>query len=57
MAQLVARDVWDVDAAGSNPVTPTKNPKGGNAPLWAFSIAFDGEDPLLFAEKDRFALR
>ena len=24
MAQLVARDVWDVDAAGSNPVTPTK---------------------------------
>ena len=25
MAQLVARDVWDVDAAGSNPVTPTKN--------------------------------
>ena len=26
VAQLVARDVWDVDAAGSNPVTPTKNP-------------------------------
>ena len=25
MAQLVARDVWDVDAAGSNPVTPMKN--------------------------------
>ena len=25
MAQLVARDIWDVDAAGSNPVTPTKN--------------------------------
>ena len=25
VAQLVARDVWDVDAAGSNPVTPTKN--------------------------------
>ena len=24
MAQMVARDVWDVDAAGSNPVTPTK---------------------------------
>ena len=22
VAQLVARDVWDVDAAGSNPVTP-----------------------------------
>ena len=25
VAQLVARDVWDVDAAGSNPVTPMKN--------------------------------
>ena len=25
MAQLVARDVWDVDAAGSNPVTPTNS--------------------------------
>ena len=24
MAQLVARDVWDVDAAGSSPVIPTK---------------------------------
>ena len=23
VAQLEARDVWDVDAAGSNPVTPT----------------------------------
>ena len=26
MAQLVARDVWDVDAAGSNPVTPSSTP-------------------------------
>ena len=25
VAQLVARDVWDVDAAGSNPVTPTNS--------------------------------
>ena len=24
VAQLVAREVWDFDAAGSNPVTPTK---------------------------------
>ena len=28
VAQLVARDVWDVDAAGSNPVTPTKKALG-----------------------------
>ena len=26
VAQLVARDIWDVDAAGSNPVTPTNFP-------------------------------
>ena len=26
VAQLVAREVWDFDAAGSNPVTPTKKP-------------------------------
>ncbi len=25
VAQLVAREVWDFDAAGSSPVTPTKN--------------------------------
>ena len=25
MAQLVAREVWDFDAVGSNPATPTKN--------------------------------
>ena len=24
VAQLGARDIWDVEAAGSNPVTPTK---------------------------------
>ena len=25
MAQLVAREVWDFDAVGSNPATPTKS--------------------------------
>ncbi len=25
VAQLVAREVWDFDAVGSNPATPTKN--------------------------------
>ena len=35
VAQLVARDVWDVDAAGSNPVTPSNNKRqrGAKAPL------------------------
>ena len=44
MAQLVARDVWDVDAAGSNPVTPTKDavltarkPQGSNTLRLSFS--------------------
>ena len=44
VAQLVARDIWDVDAAGSNPVTPTKNqPKMRfSAPLSAvFCLQFD----------------
>ena len=31
VAQLVARDIWDVEAAGSNPVTPT-NASGANVP-------------------------
>ena len=31
VAQLVARHIWDVDAAGSTPVTPTKTEK---VPLW-----------------------
>ena len=31
VAQLVARDFWEVEAAGSNPVTPTiaKSPPNG----------------------------
>ena len=33
VAQLVARDIWDVEAAGSNPVTPTmkNSPSDGSA--------------------------
>ena len=38
VAQLVARDVWDVDAAGSNPVTPTKNPYGAQCPIGIFRL-------------------
>ena len=50
VAQLVARDVWDVDAAGSNPVTPTKNqPKMRfSAPLSAdFMLIIGFYPPLL----------
>ena len=32
------RFVWDVDAAGSNPVTPTKKPRRGSPSPWLFSI-------------------
>ena len=45
VAQLVARDVWDVDAAGSNPVTPTNNPlkrlgfRGFFIPFQPFSLS------------------
>ncbi len=36
VAQLVARDVWDVDAAGSSPVIPTKNKERRIAPFSLF---------------------
>ena len=54
VAQLVARDVWDVDAAGSNPVTPTKKARERLDLSLAFllDVAFSG----LFCEaKCRFA--
>ena len=38
VAQLVARDVWDVDAAGSNPVTPTKSSVHNRLELWTLDI-------------------
>ena len=38
VAQLVARDVWDVDAAGSNPVTPTRKSLWSSTPHRDFSI-------------------
>ncbi len=49
VAQLVARDIWDVEAAGSNPVTPTKNavltakePQGSNTlRLFSYITYFD----------------
>ena len=44
MAQLVARDVWDVDAAGSNPVTPTKTKQAGLVPACFVFARFHGEN-------------
>ena len=38
VAQLVARDVWDVDAAGSNPVTPTISSVHNRFQLWTLDI-------------------
>jgi hypothetical protein len=40
VAQLVERDVRDVEAAGSSPVTPTKEGVCLKTP--SFSILFDG---------------
>ena len=37
VAQLVARDIWDVEAAGSNPVTPTTGKSGKNIRLWSIT--------------------
>ena len=50
VAQLVAREVWDFDAVGSNPATPTKNqPKMRfSAPLSAdFLLIIGFYSPLL----------
>ncbi len=44
VAQLVAREVWDFDAAGSSPVTPTKiqfQPQGWG---WIFIFGLQGSD-------------
>ena len=38
VAQLVARDVWDVDAAGSNPVTPTISSVHNGFELWTLDF-------------------
>ena len=38
VAQLVARDVWDVDAAGSNPVTPTISSVHNTSELWTLDF-------------------
>ena len=54
VAQLVARDIWDVEAAGSNPVTPT-NPKLQNLwyQTWNCSSVFEYQ--LLTAIGNRYA--
>ena len=38
MAQLVERLVWDQDAAGSNPVTPTISSVHNGFELWALDF-------------------
>ena len=51
MAQLVAREVWDFDAVGSNPATPTKNQSKirFSAPLSAdFLLIIDVLPPLRY---------
>ena len=43
VAQLEARDIWDVDAAGSNPVTPTRKRTCNAGPfstLFAFGESY-----------------
>ena len=49
VAQLVARLVWDQDAAGSNPVTRTKRPLisceiRGFYIIWGFFFDYSGAD-------------
>ena len=39
VAQLGARDIWDVEAAGSNPVTPTITKK--NTVWCSFLLCFE----------------
>ncbi len=41
VAQLGARDIWDVEAAGSNPVTPTKKGTFYESPFFTLVTKFD----------------
>src|SRR5690606_6496982 len=52
VAQLVARLVWDQDAAGSNPVTPTRKTPDGIMPSGVFiCIAFCMQQAAAYASK------
>ena len=51
VAQLGARDIWDVEAAGSNPVTPTIQPPVAREffPLQAVFYCFSAFSAAIFA--------
>ena len=51
---MVARLLWEQDAAGSSPVTSTKTQKRRFASSSVFSSEFTDEEPLLFARKGSF---
>ena len=40
VAQLVGRDIWDVEAAGSNPVTPTNKNDNFRQKVVVFFLSF-----------------
>lgn len=52
MAQLVAREVWDFDAVGSNPATPTK----ASCFIDERPLSFVGGNQICLEVKRRFQL-
>ena len=58
VAQLVARDIWDVEAAGSNPVTPIEKPHNclQIKPLCGFVFLLGKPKMRVFEKKESFIL-